>query len=628
MPRVFFAMFVSLAAFAGAASAADHAPAPAPATPSIQAAGGAYFQMQIGPAEQMFHAIVDDPNAAARDRAAAGRGLARIQWLIDRQGDAAVATLDKALATGADLCPTAVLEVRILGEMDRPQLGAERAAALAADCPGAAQGDLFSVIRAKDELQWAATDPGKRDDALAHARATLGGLSTLGQLAPAAARLKLELALQTSDPDAALDAWRSFFWLTDHNAPASFGLSDDAVAHLFHAALGRDAALGDVVALERLLIRGGFYDAAKRYDERGKINVLAANLSAYKPVAAYFTFRKRFDDATLAFNRAYARAHGNPKAYAAQVKTIFADTAAQVGGGDPEKALHDAFGLHWMEGETGGVESVHMGHVVEDAPYHVVQYGRSGEVHFISIDNMISNGYQSWLWDGLAATGGWSENENDIVQIRASYTGGPLQALATYDPTVAQKRAVDLADAEARDREALKKPGAVYLPALQLRLQDQARDQLAAAAKAEAAKTGQPFERIFLKMYWDAEVGHSIYIHEGRHALDHQEFKGDHVLQGPELEFRAKLSEIELATYPRMPLDNILSADVGDNTAHGVADARIMAGFGAWIDAHKADVSGFDPAVPSIEQIDKLSDDQMRTIAHAMDPYFKEHPAP
>jgi hypothetical protein len=279
-----------------------------------------------------------------------------------------------------------------------------------------------------------------------------------------------------------------------------------------------------------------------------------------------------------------------------------------------------------MEGQTGGVESVHMGHVVEDAPYKVVQYGRHGEVHFISIDNMISNGYQSWLWDGLAATGGWSENQNDIVQIRASYTNGPLQALGTYDPEVAKKRAQDLADAETRDREALKKPGAVYLPALQMRLQDQARDQLAAAAKAEATKTGQPYERVFLKMYWDAEVGHSIYIHEGRHALDHQEYKGLRTLMGPELEFRAKLSEIELATFPRMPLNNILSADVGDNTAHGIADARIMTGMADWITAHKGEVAGYDASVPALEQIDKLSDDQMRAIAHAMDPYFKEHP--
>ena len=623
MSRVLFVMVLSLAAFAGEASAADSVSA---GTPSIQAAGGAYFQMQVGPAEQMFRAIAADPNAPARDRAAAGRGLARVQWLIDGQGDAALATLDQALATGADLCPTAGMIVRYLGETGRPARGVQRAETLKADCPGAAQGDLFAIAVAKDELRWAAADPKARAQALTQARATLGGLSSLAQLAPAAAELKLELALQTSDADAALDAWRGFFWLTDRNAPASFDVSDAEVARLFRGVLGRNPTLGDTIALERLLIRGGFYDAAKRFDDARKTGVFAANNVDYRSIAAYFAFRKRFDDTTLSFNRAYARGRGDEKAYAAEVKSIFADAAAQAGGGDPEKTLHDAFGLHWIEGQTGGVESVHMGHVIEDAPLQVVQYGRRGEVRFISIDNMISNGYQSWLWDGMAATGGWSENENDIVQIRASYTNGPLQALGSYDPDLAKKRAADLADAEARDREALKKPGAAFLPGLQMRLQDEARDQIAAAAKAEAAKTGQPYERVFLKMYWDAEVGHSITIHEGRHALDHQEFKGDHALQGPELEFRAKLSEMELATYPRMPLDNILSADVGGDTAHGQADSRIMTGLTDWIVAHKAEVAGYDPSVPAAEQIDKLSDAQIRLIAKAMDPYFTEHP--
>jgi hypothetical protein len=608
-------------ALAAPALAADPAP-----TPTLQAAGATYFQMKVAEAEAMLKAIVADPKAPARDRAGAGRGLARIQWLIDRQGDAAVASLEAARATGEDLCPTALMETRVLREAGKPEAGAALAAGRAGDCPGAAQGDRLKIEQAKDQLAWAASDSAAHDRALAAARTTLTGLSKLGALAPDAARLKLDLALQTSDAAAALDAWRGFYWLTDHNAPASFELGDKDVADRFEAGLGAHATLAGEIALENLLIRGGFHTEAQRFDATRKIGKRAAHEPAYAPIAVYFDFRKRFDDATLAFNRAYARGHGDETAYSAQVKAIFADAATKLGGGDPETVLRKTYGLHWMEGQTGGVESVHMGHVVEDAPYEVVQYGRKGEVRFVSIDNMISNGYQSWLWDGLAATGGWSEHENDIVQIRASYTNGPLQALATFDPEVAKKRAVELADDEARDRDALKKGGMVFLPALQARLSDEARDQMADAAKAEAARTGQRFERVFLKTYWDAEVGHSIYIHEGRHALDHQEFKAPHELGGAELEFRAKLSEIELARFPRMPLDNILSADVGDDTAHGVADSRIMKGFADWIEAHKGDVKGYDPAVAAAEQIDKLSDDQMRAIAKGMDPYFKEHP--
>jgi hypothetical protein len=72
-----------------------------------------------------------------------------------------------------------------------------------------------------------------------------------------------------------------------------------------------------------------------------------------------------------------------------------------------------------------------------------------------------------------------------------------------------------------------------------------------------------------------------------------------------------------------MALATILSADIAGQTPHGQADARLMAGLAAWIDAHKAEVAGFDPAVPTAEQIDRLSDDQFRAIARGLDPELK-----
>jgi hypothetical protein len=288
--------------------------------------------------------------------------------------------------------------------------------------------------------------------------------------------------------------------------------------------------------------------------------------------------------------------------------------------------LRDAFGLHWMVGDTGGVASVHMGHVVEDNDFKVHQYGRQGRLRFISIDNMLANGYQSWLWDGMAATGGWSAGDGIIVQIRSGYTPAALQALASYDPEISKRNAAELKRFEAQDLETLKTRPIAFLPGLQARLDHEARDQVAAASRAEASRTGQPYERVFLRRFWDATIGHSILVHEGRHALDQAEFKGDQALKGPELEFRAKLSEMELAEFPRMALENILSADIGDETAHGLANARIMKGLADWIVAHPGEVSGYDATIPAPEQIDKLNDDQIRAVAKAMDPYFAEHP--
>jgi hypothetical protein len=620
MPRFFSAILLLVSLVASAASAAPESP------PSLLAANAAYFQMRVAHAERMFTAIAEEPGSTPNDKAGAERGLARIQWLIDGDAKAAKASLDRALAAGADLCASTRYEVSVLRESGGPEAAADLAVARATACQGAALTNALLIERGKSELAWAQGAEGtSREAALARTAATMAALSPLGALVPDAARVKLGLALETSDAAAALDAWRAFFWLTDHNAPQSFHADDQQVAATFRDALGSTPSLAAEIAFERLLIRAGFYAEAQRFDARRHVGERAASEPAYQPVAAYFTLRRRFDAATLAFNRKHARGGGDGAAYEKAAEAMLADAAAGLPGKEPRTALRAAFGLHWMIGETGGVASVHIGHVVEDTRYQVVQFGRRGEVQFVSIDNLLSNGYQSWLWDGDAATGGWSEL-GGIVQIRSSYTPDALLALASFDPIVAAKAAADMVGLRQRDAEALKAKPVVFLPALQARLAQQSREQVAAKARAEAARTGAPYERTFLKTYWDAEIGHSIYIHEGRHALDHLEFTGLRSLWSPELEFRAKLSEIELADFPRMPLKTILSADIGDDTAHGIADARIMEGLRAWIERHPAEVSGFDPAVPAAEQIDKLSDDQMRQIAHDLDPYFKEHP--
>jgi len=594
---------------------------------ALQEAQNAYFQMQVADARRGFMAILGDPATPPDDVAAAARGLARIQWLIDADAPAAEATLRRGLAAKADLCPTTTYFARVLREAGQPREAQALAVQRAADCPGVALGDRLRLERARADLAWAAADPASRLQALRQTRAALNATSPTGLLDPDAAHAELMLAVEAGAGAAALDAWRSFFWLTDHNAPESFHMADAQVAMTFTRGLARSASLNDEIALERLLIRGGFFHEAERYDALRGVAAHAGALAAYRPVAAYFAFRHRFDATTLAFNRAYAHGHGDGAAYQAEVTRIFAETAAALGGGDPKAVLRDAFGLYGTVGVTGGVASVHLGHVVDDKQFKVDQFGRHGDLPFISIDNLVSNGYQSWLWDGMASTGGWSEGAA-IVQIRASYTPGVLRALASFDPEVERRDAAELVQLEARDAAAVKAKPVAYLPGLQKRLIRQARDQVALRARAEARRTGQPFARAFAKTFWDAQVGHSIYIHEGRHALDHIQFTGAASLTSAELEFRAKLSELELAEFPRMALANILSADIVSDTSHGVADTRVIQGIEDWMAAHPGEIAGYDAAAPSGPQIDKLSDAQLRTIARGLDPRLREPDAP
>jgi hypothetical protein len=622
MARVLFAVAATLAL----SSAGALADAPAPARPSAQQAEDAYFQMDVSGAERLFTAVLGDPHSDPAELARAGRGLARIDWLIDRDAAKAEAALDRAVASGRDLCSTEVMYARVLRESGNAAAASTRASAHGSDCPGA-QKDRLLLESAKADADQAAPARGpQRSAALARAAASLAGLSSYGLPSPDAQRLKLELSLARSDAAGALDAWRGYFWLSDRNAPESFGVSDAEAAADFTGALGPHPSLSHEISLERLLVRGGFLTAARRFDQARQLSVRAARASAYRPVAVYFDFRRRLDAATLAFDRAHARGQGDPRAYEAQVEALIADAARRLGGGEPAATLGRTLGLRWSLGNTGGVMSLHMGHVVEDRRYRVVQFGRSGEIEFVSIDNMASNGYQSWLWDGLAATGGWSEGTGAIVQVRSGYTPAALRALASLDPANAQRNAEQLAQAEKRDAEALREMRIAYLPGLQMRLGREALQQIAAKARAEAARTSEPFERLFLKDFWDAEVGHSIFIHEGRHALDHIEFQGDRSLKGAELEYRAKLSELELAEFPKLALAAILASNIGDETDHGQANARVMQGLVDWVEANPSAVAGFDPTLATASELDKLSDDQLRAIAKGLDPYFKEHP--
>jgi hypothetical protein len=134
------------------------------------------------------------------------------------------------------------------------------------------------------------------------------------------------------------------------------------------------------------------------------------------------------------------------------------------------------------------------------------------------------------------------------------------------------------------------------------------------------AGAGGDLKRAFLAEYWRASFQQSIFTHEGRHALDKSLVTGLARFNDTNLEYRAKLSELALADYPRLALVNIDADTIGGSTAHGKANGKILAAYGEWIGAHKAEVKGFDPALPPMVQIDRLTDAQIRAIARSLDP--------
>jgi hypothetical protein len=279
----------------------------------------------------------------------------------------------------------------------------------------------------------------------------------------------------------------------------------------------------------------------------------------------------------------------------------------------------DAFNFGSTFGFTSGYPSVHLGHVVENETRKVSQYGKTAELNFRVYDQMIANGFQSWLWDGEMQTGGWGSS-GQIVQIRTPYALSTIRwtAIAT-DAATRRKAEQDARDESAKDPALLTQAQVsghkvAYLPGLADRLKLQSIDQIRAGL-------GHVPESALAERFAESEdkltTGHSIWIHEGRHALDGKYLK-DRKFSQADLEYRAKLAEILLGKYPRMAFGSINDSLVNSDTSHGIANTRIMTAYADWIHAHSKDVRGYDPAAPALAQLDKLTDAQLRSVAAAL----------
>jgi len=282
----------------------------------------------------------------------------------------------------------------------------------------------------------------------------------------------------------------------------------------------------------------------------------------------------------------------------------------------PVGVVTEAFNFGSTFGFTSGYPSVHLGHVVENETRQVSQYGKTAELNFRVYDQMLANGFQSWLWDGEMQTGGWGSS-GQIIQIRTPYALSTIRwtAIAT-DPATRQKAEQDAREDSAKDAALLAQAQAsghkvAYLPGLADRLKLQSIDQIRAGL-------GHVSQSALAERFAESEdkltTGHSIWMHEGRHALDGKYLKDRNFSQA-DLEYRAKLAEILLGEYPRMAFGSINDSLVNSDTSHGIANTRIMTAYADWIEAHSREVRGYDPATPALTQVDKLTDAQLRSVA-------------
>ena len=582
----------------------------------------AYDQNRVAEAERIYAEVIADRATSAADRASAERELARIAWLIDGDAGRSLAHLDAARAIGDKRCNTAQIRARVLREAGRFAVAAREGPALVSECDDPGEADVVRTFVIGVLLDQADKEPRQRSQLLAKAIADARQYGPDADIE--AARVRLEAALLTGDWAGALAAWKDFFWLERADAPQA--LAKAGVAGIFVDGLKSGASAQAQLKLAELLMRTGFATQSKRFALRAGLDKSAAGDPTWKKLDAYWREREKLEATLLGINRGLARGKSDGGETLNAAKSFAVALMAAAGAtGDPKQALLSHYGLMATAGETNGYPSIHGGHVIEDHPDTVSQYGKAAKIHFVAIDNLVSNGFTTWLWDGSAAVGGWTA-DGVIVHIRPAYVQSPMRA---YNQTRNGEARATLIGRErqlaGQDLAKLKSRPVATLDGLNSRLQLQLIDRVAAVARTQSDDEAG-FRRAFLAEYSRANLDQSITKHEGRHAIDEALGISAKVEQGV-LEYQAKLSELALTDYPRMALHN-MNRELEGDSPHDRAGAKIFDQYRQWIDAHPDQVIGYDRTLPALVQLDKLSDDQISEIARSLDPLPNGRPSP
>ena len=258
-----------------------------------------------------------------------------------------------------------------------------------------------------------------------------------------------------------------------------------------------------------------------------------------------------------------------------------------------------------------------MGHRVVDKTRTVKQYGHRAQLRFVALDNMVSNGFQSWAWEGNSQHGGWA-GPDTIWQVRPAYANAPIEIWRKihfgeeqreFEGEMARETDLD-------NRRVAENPFA-FLPGLSMRLKYQGITRLLDDLRSRGIP-GEELRLAFIAALEQAVQESSIFAHEGRHAIEQR--RDSRYQSGWKAEFSAKLSEVALAPQPRLAFGGILSANIGDRTPHGKANLKIIKGLVSWMEEHRREIEGLNPYRPLLPQFDLLTDGQIRAAIRSIDP--------
>lgn len=451
-----------------------------------------------------------------------------------------------------------------------------------------------------------------------------------------AGRLLILAGALSDDGSAIFDGWRSYYLVETGDTLHSLlaGPRRTLRAAAASRAPGsaslkrRRAALASALRDSRLFTAAAVVALARNADG----TTLASRDARAGETVVYAAFVDSVRALTDRYYRATAQGHGDPNAWKASLdsaarklwpRLLWAGSVPTFTNERFQAELGRRFGTLINLGETAGYPDLHMGHRVLDDRRTVRQYGHTGSVRFVALDALVSNGFQSWAWDGNAQHGGWATNDM-IVQVRPAYATEPISAwIQTTEPERIRRLAEELVADSVADLAKARRTPVAYFPSVVERLSRDGRLGLLDSLRSSGL-SGNELESAFKREYGLALVESSIFAHEGRHAIDSNL---PTKFSPTDLEYRAKLSEVAFAPRTRLALGGIMSANAGDDTPHGQANLRVLEGLQAWMQAHTAEIAKLDRSAPLLPQFPLLTDAQIRAAFAAQDPFATKQAA-
>ena len=568
----------------------------------------------------------------AKDAADVQRRLAVVDWKYHHRFDEARSRLLRAAESGAEPAEAWIALARM--EQSREDYAAAREAANRAletarkDSERRAAGLALALASVAEAAEL------RRSGEIGDTEALRGALGDLydqvkrepGDLAPS--YLLLRAAVLLDRGDAALVAWRSYYRVAPgFPAPNAIAAAGEELERILPGWQGAGATSSERIDLVKALAGTRFFAEAELVALDPRADESVRENSHVQPVVAYASGLRKVRELTEEFYRQTILGGGDPDEYEQQVKAQAAPVLMALGidleplpSDDELDAIFDEhFGAKIMLGRTAGYTDLHLGHRVIDETRTVKQYGHEAELRFVALDSIVSNGFQSWAWEG-GQHGGWADSDT-IWQVRPAYADSAReiwrrlhseQEMAEFAERLERETALD-------DERARNDPHG-YLPGLAMRLRLQGVRGVKARLEQQGLE-GEDLRLAFLAEYERVEQESSIFAHEGRHAIDLR--LGTKMRTGKKTEFYAKLSEAVFTSDPRLAIGSIFGATIGDPTPHGQANLQIMKGLVKWMKRHRREIRGLDSERPFLPQFDLLSDEQIREAFRSMDPLAK-----